>query len=75
MLKPESQKIITKKIKYFEDSGIEILNLLNDKHFISELTMSIMVMETEGINSVGSYPKLSKKVKEFVTVFIKMDSP
>jgi hypothetical protein len=70
MLNAESKKLIIEKIKYFETSGIEPENLIGDKHFLSELTMSLMVMETEGINSSGSFPVLHKAVKEFVRNYV-----
>lgn len=70
LLNQESKKLIIERIKDFEKAGIELVNLIDDKHFLSELTMFLMVMETEGINSTDSFPKLYSDIKSFVKKFI-----
>jgi hypothetical protein len=66
MLNQESKKLINERIKDFEKAGQDTVNLIDDKHFLSELAMFLMVMETEGINSTESFPNLYADIKDYV---------
>jgi hypothetical protein len=70
MLNQESKKLIVERIKDFEKAGLDTANLINDKHFLSELTMFLMVMETEGINSTDSFPNLYTGIKDYVKMYL-----
>jgi hypothetical protein len=66
MLNQLSLELILERLEYFENAGVDLLNLAGDTHFLSELTMFLMFMETEGLNSSATYHDLYPGVKKVV---------
>jgi hypothetical protein len=70
MLNCASKKLVNDKLNYFEKEGFDLGEITEDSHFLSELTMLLMVMETEGKTTRKSFSELYFKVKNYTGDFV-----